>query len=250
MSAIEEYRAILKDIRDWNDYLIKESRLPGARSNLELLYACSDLASREMLEQWLEFTPQKAPENTPQCFLACCGVVGLGRLPSEGDYSRLAVLRYFASDPRWRVRESVCMALQRFGQVDMPTLLNEMSIWANGAPYEQRVAIATLCEPVLLKNKVDAASVLILLNQETEDSLTITDRKQEDFRVLRKGLAYCWSVAVVALPEQRKPFIGHWLNNKDPDIRWIMKQNLQKNRLIKMDSEWVRQYINEMENKK
>ena len=33
----------------------------------------------------------------------------------------------------------------------------------------------------------------------------------------------------------------HWLAGPDPDIRWIMRENLKKNRLVKMDAEWVSQ---------
>ena len=61
----------------------------------------------------------------------------------------------------------------------------------------------------------------------------------EDFEVLKKGLAYCWSVAVVAYPEKGKKLIEKWVKTRDKDICWVMKQNLKKNRLSKMDKEWV-----------
>jgi hypothetical protein len=31
----------------------------------------------------------------------------------------------------------------------------------------------------------------------------------------------------------------HWLSSPDKDVRWIMKENLKKNRLAKMDRGWV-----------
>ncbi|MBA3873794.1 MAG: hypothetical protein H0X30_32070, partial [Anaerolineae bacterium] len=55
----------------------------------------------------------------------------------------------------------------------------------------------------------------------------------------RKGLAYCWSVAVAALPEQGKPLMEKWLASSDKDIRWLMRENLKKDRLKRMDSAWV-----------
>jgi hypothetical protein len=64
--------------------------------------------------------------------------------------------------------------------------------------------------------------------------------KDESFKVLRQGMAYCWSVAVAALPEAGKPLMEKWLSSPDNDIRWIMKENLKKNRLIKMDANWVK----------
>ena len=30
-----------------------------------------------------------------------------------------------------------------------------------------------------------------------------------------------------------------WLVSPDPDIRWIMRENLKKNRLVRMDAAWV-----------
>jgi hypothetical protein len=52
-------------------------------------------------------------------------------------------------------------------------------------------------------------------------------------------LAYGWSVAVAAQPAAGKPRMEHWIASPDPDIRWIMKHNLKKKRLLKMDDAWV-----------
>ena len=243
MSVIEDYRSKLKHLSDWDAYLLQESHLPGPRSNLELLYACAELAPRTALDRWLQLTPVMAPENTPQCFLACCGVVGLGRLLNEGDLTWLSTLRDLASDPRWRIRESVCMALQRYGKDHMPDLLDMMETWATGNPFEQRAAAAALCEPALLHKPEDTAGVLELLNRITASIHMNAHRKQDDFLTLREGLAYCWSVAVAALPKVGKPLMETWLYSPDPDIRWLMKQNLKKNRLVKMDPAWVAQCI-------
>ncbi len=52
-------------------------------------------------------------------------------------------------------------------------------------------------------------------------------------------LAYCWSVAVAAFPEEGKPLMEKWFDSEDKDIRWMVKENLKKNRLVKMDADWV-----------
>ena len=52
-------------------------------------------------------------------------------------------------------------------------------------------------------------------------------------------MGYCWSVAVAALPKAGQPAMEKWLASPNPDIRWMMKENLKKNRLIKMDAAWV-----------
>jgi hypothetical protein len=66
-----------------------------------------------------------------------------------------------------------------------------------------------------------------------------TDRRTEPFRVLRKGLGYCWSVAVVAVPDDGKARMERWLASDDPDVRWVMRENLRKARLKRLDPEWV-----------
>jgi hypothetical protein len=131
------------------------------------------------------------------------------------------------------------MALQRWGDADMPALLTEMADWAAGNPWEQRAAAAALCEPRLLRQPEHTVAVLCILDGITVSILHLTDRKSNAFKTLRQGLAYCWSVAVVALPDAGKPLMEKWLASPDPDIRWIMAENLKKNRLARMDAAWV-----------
>jgi hypothetical protein len=68
------------------------------------------------------------------------------------------------------------------------------------------------------------------------------DRRGEDFIALRKGLGYCWSVAVAALPLEGKALMEKWLVKPDKDIQWIMQENLKKNRLVCTDGEWVKHW--------
>ena len=42
MTRIDEYRVVLRDLADWDSYLLSESNLPGPRANLELLQAVAD----------------------------------------------------------------------------------------------------------------------------------------------------------------------------------------------------------------
>ena len=46
-------------------------------------------------------------------------------------------------------------------------------------------------------------------------------------------------MAAAALPEAGKPLMEKWLANADPDVRWIMRENLKKNRLVRVDAAWV-----------
>ena len=120
MSKIDTYRQALRSIDDWEPYLLAESGLPGPRGNIELAQAVADEGDEPFFLHLLSFDATSAPTNTPQEFLAFCGVVGLGRLVAEGRRDLLPALRRHANDPRWRMREGVAMALQRWGRVDMP----------------------------------------------------------------------------------------------------------------------------------
>lgn len=239
MAKSNQYRLALRSQEDWDAYLMRESGLPGPRANLELVQAAADEGDESQFRRWLALDPTEAPTNSPQVFLVVCGIVGLGRLLAEGRTDQLATLRGFASDERWRVREAVCMALQRWGDVDMDSLLAEMKLWSQGNLLERRAVAAALCEPRLLKQPEHAAAVLDLLDRITASLAGEAGRKSDDFRVLRQALGYCWSVAVVALPEQGKPMMQRWLASGDPDVRWIMRENLKKNRLARMDPAWV-----------
>jgi hypothetical protein len=238
MSRIDEYREILKNLDDWDEYLRMESNLPGPRGNLELAHAAADLEDRKRIEHFLTFTPECAPVNSPDEFLAFCGVEGLGRLIAEGQTDLWLTLQAHASDPRWRVRESVAMALQRVGKVGMDLLLDRMEDWAKGNWLEMRAAVAGLAEPSLLKEEKHILRALDILDRITS-SVEAAQERDTDFKTLCKGLSYCWSVVVAALPMQGKQFMEHWLSSTDKDVRRIMKTNLKKNRLIKMDKAWV-----------
>jgi HEAT repeat protein len=246
MAKIEIYQHRLRELQNWDDYLCQESGLPGPRGNLELAQAVADEGSRELFERYLTFTADKAPENTPGVFLAFCGVVGLGRLAAEGQEQYLPVLRACASDPRWRIREGVAMALQRLGDANINRLADEMEGWCEGNWLEKRAAAAALAEPRLLHNAAVARRLLDILERITAAIAGSQNRSGEDFIALKKGMAYCWSVAVAALPAEGKPAMQKWLASPDKDVRWIMKENLKKNRLAKMDAAWVSENLRQL----
>jgi hypothetical protein len=242
MSKTDEYRNKLRTLENWDDYLLHESGLPGPRGNIELAQVVADKGHAALFERYLAYTADLAPTDSPYEFLAFCGVVGLGRLLAEGQTGRLETIRLCASDRRWRMREGVAMALQRLGDANMDLLVQEMQKWSAGNPLEQRAAAAALCEPRLLGQPEHAHLVLQILDNITASVRKSTDRKGENFQALRKGLGYCWSVAVAASSVEGKKFMEKWLADPDKDVRWIMQENLKKNRLVRMDADWVEQW--------
>ena len=246
MGKAEAYREVLRGLAEWDEYLLQECGLPGPRGNIELARAVAEEGDGARFARYLAFDAGQAPTNSPQEFLAFCGVLGQGKLLAGGDREALESLRRSATDPRWRVREAVAMALQRWGLVDMDALLDEMMGWGRGSLLERRAAAAAVCEPGLLGEAAHVGQVLDLLDGITTSLLGEQDRRSDDFQALRKGMGYCWSVAVCALPEAGKGRMEPWFSSEDRDVRWIMKQNLRKRRLERMDAGWVAHWKSRM----
>ena len=239
MNKVNDYRQALAGISDWDKYLLSGSNLPGPRGNLELAQAAVLQGRKEQFLAWLSWTPEHAPENTPQCFLAFCGTWGLGRLIAEGNEEFIPLLQKQASDPRWRVREASAMALQTIGDTNPDLQLEIANTWKKGNFLEQRAVMAGLCEPRLLKSTAFCQQVLIIMDEITTGIAATSGNKNDDFRVLRQALGYGWSVAIVSAPEMGKLLFEKWANSNHPDIQWIVNENLKKNRLTKLDHPWV-----------
>jgi hypothetical protein len=240
MSKIEFYKGELLNSDNWEQYLLDHSNLPGPRGNLELLQAVLELGDEPFFQSCLKYDESMAPTNTPGEFVATCGTAGLGKLVAEGKVEYFKQLKNLAADNRWRVREGVAFALQYLGKQNMSLLLSEMKKWIQDNTYIQRAVVAGLCEPALLKDPIIAEQVLDILYQIFMNIIKMTNRKDESFRVLKKGLAYGLSVTVAAYPEKGKQTFTKLTKIKDKDIQWVLRENLKKNRLIKMDATWVK----------
>ena len=202
----ERYRTELRDLEEWEPYLKKHSGLPGPRANLELVAAVAEEADPDRLWRFSASNDE---------FLALCGTAGLGRVALLEPDTVMTWLRELASDPRWRVREGVALALQRLGRESMARLLEEMKVWARGDVYVQRAVVAGLA----------------ILDQITRSMAATADRGGEGFRVLRQALGYGWSVAAAAAPSNAKPYLEKWLRSTDRDVVWVMRSNLGKARM-------------------
>jgi hypothetical protein len=221
-SRVAAYRDELRSLKRWEPYLRKHSGLPGPRANLELVAAVAEEADADVLWQLSASKDE---------YLALCGTAGLGRIALLEPGTVMSWLRELASDPRWRVREGVAMALQRIGRENMPMLLAEMKRWMHGDAFVQRAVVAGLCEPPILTNNAEVVQVLEVLDHITSSLASSSDRRGDGFRVLRQALGYGWSVALAAAPENAVPYLEKWLESKDKDVAWVMKSNLGKSRM-------------------
>jgi hypothetical protein len=232
--------ALLHEVADSDleAWLLERSGLPGPRANLELLAAVGDVVPADRLLAWSERGPDETPSGTALEYLPVCGVAGIGRLLVEAGSDRrvrdglVARMHAAATDPRWRVREAVAIGFQRWGAMDMTALLEVMVRWALEADrLVQRAVVAALCEPALLRDPVTVAHVTRTLDAITASMVAAPDRRTDAFRVLRQALGYGWSVAVAADPTPGWACFGRWSASSDPDIRWLVRQNLGKRRM-------------------
>jgi len=244
MITKNQHIANLKKSDKWIDYIKKHSGLPGKRANLELLKLIIELGNEKTFEECLNFDETIAPTNTEGEFVAMCGVAGLGKLVNDGELEKFDLLKQFASDNRWRVREAVAIAIQVIGENNFSTLIKEITNWKNGNPYEKRAIVAGLCEPKLLKERKNAEKVIEIISEIINSIEYIPNKKSEPFRVLRKGLGYGLSVAIVAYPEKGKLIFERLITKTDKDIRWILNENLKKKRLERMDKNWTNKMKN------
>lgn len=229
------------------EYLGRNSNLPGPRGNLELAAQFAKLAAEyegiaaariwELCLQMTSVSAKDAPVNSPDEFIPFCGSVGMGAIAAvhSGHLEEaLSRLRELAKDSRWRMREAVVMALQKLIAANPNVVIDELNVWLReGQMLELRAVAAAVAEPAILKNE-EVAKAALRMNREVMQKLSrIKKRKSEDFRVLRKALGYTLSVVIVPMPKEGFEYMRQLLPMNDPDINWIVRENLKKNRLLK-----------------
>ena len=241
-------RAFTGNPRPLEFYLREQSRLPGARANLELVSNLSSLLAAVVPEQpdqvwmllnYLVRDEKKVVSNTPDEFVVLCGVVAFGACATVRPEWRVEVFELlgdFACSSAWRVREGVAMAFQRLLPVaPQETIEYLIELATKGNCFQQRASVAAIAEPPLLHtpDTIDAALLIQCLVLERLHALPATVRKNEDVRALRQGLGYTLSVVAAASPEKGFALMRQCAAWDDPDVNWILRENLKKKRLAK-----------------
>lgn len=230
-------------------YLVENSHLPGPAANFPLLWGLADalvgvFARREeavwgLLDRWSAVPIAEAPPNDPREFLPFAAAYVHGRIGAAVPaYWRPALerLRRQARDPRWRTREMVAQGLQAMLRVDFATACAELEAWVVGGDLlEMRAAVAALAEPDLMASEEQARRALNLHTAvlTTVAAISREARRTDEFRALRQGLGYTLSVVVAGLPDEGWPVLRAQAASSDADVRWIVRENLKKNRLLR-----------------
>jgi hypothetical protein len=242
-------RALSGNQRPLEFYLREQSRLPGPRANLELVQSVSNLLAaitaeqsdkvRTLLYYLISDEREKVRSNTPAEFVMLCGIVAFGACAAVQPKWRsetFELLEDSACSMLWRVREGVVMAFQCLLSAAPQETINFIVILATRENYfQQRAAIAAIAEPPLLHtpNMINTALTIQRLILERLHSAPAAARKHEDFRALRQTLGYTVSVVTAASPEKGFSLMHDCAMWGDPDINWVLRENLKKKRLAK-----------------
>lgn len=249
MNKIGSYETELLNIspKKWEEFLKQHSALPGEKANLELAKAFARVGTLMDFKKYIRLGPEKAQENTPEEFLAMCGILGLAQyLAKYHDDGLLQQFREKANDPRRRIRDSVALGLEIIGKKKRNRLIRYAKLWVDGSAFEQRAVIVALCEFDLKADHEMCLEVLDLLDYATATIVERDEMQDQGYKELEKALSYCWSMAVVGLPVKGKNKMERWLKTDHPIVNRIMRSNLKKKRLQKIDEKWIQYWTQQI----
>ncbi|UCG04509.1 MAG: hypothetical protein JSW11_11100 [Candidatus Heimdallarchaeota archaeon] len=235
------------DDKKLTEYLLSNSNLPGRRANLELARAFTIVVNDnwkdhkdflwKLLISLINIDPIQAPTNNPQEFLSFCATWALGTIGASSEIQyidALSHLKELSTDSRWRIREAVAKGIHELISLRSIETIKEIDTWISKDHWlSMRAVVTGVAAPTLLQDNQIAKQALNLHKKVLTQVETCKDRKSEEFKVLRKGLAYSLSVVVQAIPEEGFKYLKELATSQDNDISWILKENLKKNRLVK-----------------
>lgn len=234
-------------------YLLEASGLPGRRANLELAEAFARLAGEvpppdayrlEMLcVDWTRIGASVAPVGDPLEFLPFCGAWALGSMAATGGQGVPEVLdrlRGLAADQRWRLREAVANGLQALLAARPADALAVLASWIrSGAWLPMRAVAAALAEPSLLEAPV-LVQEAVALHHAILDQVEAAPTGSPALDTLRQALGYTISVVVAADPVAGAGLLERLAASPNPNLRWILRENLKKARLARACPDLVR----------
>lgn len=248
MSKVDEYQEIVLSFLNQQSYdelriyLLEHSHLPGAQGNLPLSEAfakCFQLdeiidSSFHLLEDWKDI---QCDTNEPLLLLPFCAVRALGFVyPKRKTIEMDLILKNAMNDSRWRMRESIAMAMQHIGESDENLLIDLIGkSYPLSSFYEKRAFLAALAHPPILKKSEKTTNFALQICDSIINDLYQyeMDIKQEDYRALFKGLSYAISVFVAYLPINGFAYMKEWALLNHKEVHKILKDNLNKTRISK-----------------
>lgn len=213
------------------------------------------LSSKDQSALLIEFSHQATDAQIELClkhlnsilapldFVGAAGVVACGVAYGKGNPSWATSIRSATIHGSLRVRDAAVLALVQCGRVSTKKLLELVASWDDTSLIEDRCISMGISDLELMSDESFVAEVLNILDRVLENLERERNTKSEDFKNLKKTLAFTLANPVAALPESGKASFEAWMRTSSPDVRWILIESLKRNRLIQMDREWVEQQI-------
>lgn len=261
--AAAELALLLDDEGALRELLLTRSGLPGPRANLELAAAVADAVAARgaervpwpMLWRWAQLDSAQAPTHHPREYLPFVALQALGaafRAAPETARARVGdELAHAATDPRWRIREAVAMALQRVGLGEPGVLQTLLTGWLEPRhPLRHRAIMAALADPPLLAEPAVAGWALGLADRvlsdfaaelpspEVEPGVDPSRARRrvalsDDEGALLRALEYAPSVLVAAAPAEGFALLRRWAAHPRSEVGLLVAANLRKGRLAR-----------------
>jgi hypothetical protein len=223
--------------------LLRGSRLPGVRPNLELADrfagACAlrGAAADTLTLTLATLDVDSAPGATELEFLPMCGVAAAGaRGASDSSSARrmLDVLEVAAEDLRWRVREAVPPAVARIGAVRGEALLVDVSSWMGGFFPATAVLLALARSEWL--SRLDKPTLAVARLEQAFELARNAERSAErypGYKALLVALGTCPAVLAARFGPPAFDVLVRMGDVKEPMIREAIAKNLENKSLTR-----------------
>ncbi len=242
------------DLMAW---LVAESELRGSHGNRDLALAFADVvreyAAADDGDCWTlwdlctEFactSPEDAPAGDPREVLPLCGICGIAAIGVVAPVSTgaaLARLQDASLDPRPWVREGVTLGVRDLLATRQEVTVAGLEGWVeSGSWLPMRAAATGIVESGLHEEPELAEAALKLHRKILIRIYTAGERQSEGFVALRKVLGYTLSQVVMALPGVGFEYLRQLATLDDHDVRWIVRENLERDALLRQYPETVR----------
>jgi hypothetical protein len=145
-----------------------------------------------------------------------------------------------AQDERWRIREAAAMAIQDIIDVRPEATMALLQSWIYEDSYLLHRAVAAgVAEPRFMKKRENARIALDLHKAILANVAHEANRRDPYYIVLVKGLSYTLSVVIVGIEQEGFAYLEDLLATDHPIIHKIVRENLKKKRLVRLNAENV-----------
>jgi hypothetical protein len=191
-----------------------------------------DEAAEQLLDGWAALEGDDARIALPAAALVAYAQVAITR--PEWWTDETTKLAAAVQRSNFHIREAVVQASQRLLRAQWSRACDVMINWASsGDPLAARAAALAVSAPDLLLSKSQGEDAVTVQAEAVSTFLNIPAerRRTESALILREALSQSLSVVTEAAPDSGFHLMEELAALPDTDIVWIMRQNLQSERL-------------------